>query len=126
LHNYGIRTCLFLEADITQVPRARTLGAERIELFTGPYAHAFQTDEGSRILEIHREAARVAGEESLKINAGHDLNLRNIPAYVAAVEGLAEVSIGHALICDALYIGLPLAIDAYLEELGSKPRSEPS
>jgi pyridoxine 5-phosphate synthase len=113
LRDHGIRTSLFLEADITQVPRARALGAHRIELFTSPYAHAFGTAEGDRILQMHREAARAAREEGLAINAGHDLNLTNLPAYVATVDGLAEVSIGHALICDALYMGLRQAVTAY-------------
>jgi pyridoxine 5-phosphate synthase len=121
LRDHGIRSSLLLEADVSQVPRARALGADRIELFTGPYANTFGTAEGNRILQMHREAARVAREEGLEVNAGHDLNLANIPAYVSSVEGLAEVSIGHALICDALYIGLRPAVAAYLEALGSKP-----
>ena len=121
LRGHGIRTSLFLEADVTQVARARALGADRKELFTGPYAHAFGTAEGNRILQMHREAARIAREEGLKVNAGHDLNLANIPAYVMTVEALTEVSIGHALICDALYIGLTQAIKAYLKALDLKP-----
>jgi pyridoxine 5-phosphate synthase len=123
LRDNGIRTSLFVEADVAQVPRARTLGADRIELFTGSYAHTFGTEEGGRILELHRAAGRVAREEGLGVNAGHDLNLDNIPAYVKAVRGLAEVSIGHALISDALYLGLTKAVQAYLKALGSKPAS---
>ncbi len=126
LRDNGIRTSLFLEADVNQMPRAHTLGADRIELFTGPYAHAFETAEGSRILQMHREATRVAREEGLEVNAGHDLNLANIPAYIASVNGLVEVSIGHALISDALYMGLTAAVGAYLKVLGSKPRGEPT
>ena len=122
LRDAGIRISLFLEADVSQVPRARALGADRIELYTGPYAKAFGTPEAARILELHREAARVAREEGLGINAGHDLNLDNIPAYVKAVKGLAETSIGHALIADAIYMGLTRAVKAYLKALGSKPR----
>jgi pyridoxine 5-phosphate synthase len=83
--------------------RARALGADRIELFTGPYAHAFSTAEGNRILQMHREATRIAREEGLKVNAGHDLNLVNIPSYLMSVEGLAEVSIGHAF-CSLLSV----------------------
>jgi pyridoxine 5-phosphate synthase len=123
LRDNGIRTSLFVEADVTQVPRARTLGADRIELFTGSYARTFGTEEGRRILELHRTAVRVAREEGLGVNAGHDLNLDNIPAYVKAVRGLAEVSIGHALISDALYLGLTRAVKAYLKALGSTPAS---
>jgi len=125
LRDNGIRTSLFLEADVNQMPRAHTLRADRIELFTGPYAHAFETAEGSRILQMHREATRVAREEGLEVNAGHDLNLANIPAYIASVNGLVEVSIGHALISDALYMGLTAAVGAYLKVLGSKPGGEP-
>jgi pyridoxine 5-phosphate synthase len=113
---------LFLEADVNQVPRAKALGADRIELYTGPYAHAFGTPEGTRILALHRDAGRVARKEGLGINAGHDLNLDNIPTYVRAVKGLAETSIGHALISDAIYMGLTRAVKAYLKALGSKPR----
>ena len=124
LRDHGIRSSLFLEADVTQVPRARALGADRIELFTGPYAAAFGTSEGDRVLQMHCEAARIAREEGIEVNAGHDLNLANIPAYIMAVEPLAEVSIGHALICDALYMGLAQAVEAYLKALGSKPRTQ--
>ena len=124
LRDHGIRSSLFLEPDVNQVPRARALGADRIELFTGPYSHAFETAEGRRILQMHREAARVAREEGMEVNAGHDLNLTNIPAYIASVQGLVEVSIGHALISDALYMGLTAAVGAYLKVLGSKPRGE--
>src|SRR5262249_47079716 len=118
-----IRTSLFVEADAEQVARARALGADRIELFTGPYARTFGTEQGRQILDLHRAAARVARSEGLGLNAGHDLNLRNIPAYVKAVTGLAEVSIGHALISDALYMGLTRAVKAYLKALASRPRS---
>jgi pyridoxine 5-phosphate synthase len=125
LRNYRIRTSLFLEANVTQVRLARALGVDRIELYTGPYAHAFGTAAGNRILELHREAARVARDEGLEVNAGHDLNLANVPAYIMTVEALAEVSIGHALICDALYMGLTQAVMAYLKALGSKPGNQP-
>lgn len=117
----GIRTSLFLDADNDQIERARKLGADRIELYTGPYAHAFGTPEGKEILAAHREAARLARKIGLGVNAGHDLGLKNIPAYVKAVKGLQEVSIGHALISDALYMGLTRTVKAYLKALGSKP-----
>ena len=114
----GIRTSLFLDADAEQIERARKLGADRIELYTGPYAHAFGTPEGKEILAAHREAARLARKIGLGVNAGHDLDLKNIPAYVKAVKGLQEVSIGHALISDALYMGLTRTVKAYLKALG--------
>ena len=74
-----------------------------------------------QILAAHREAARLARKIGLGVNAGHDLDLKNIPAYVKAVKGLQEVSIGHALISDALYMGLTRTVKAYLKALGSKP-----
>jgi pyridoxine 5-phosphate synthase len=117
----GIRTSLFLDADPEQVKRARELGADRIELYTGPYAHAFGTPEGEEILAAHREAARLARKIGLGVNAGHDLDLKNLPAYVKALKGLQEVSIGHALISDALYMGLTRAVKAYLKAIGSTP-----
>jgi pyridoxine 5-phosphate synthase len=119
----GIRTSLFLETDAAQIERARQLGADRIELYTGPYAHAFGTAAGEKVLAAHREAARHARKIGLGVNAGHDLDLKNIPAYARAVKGLQEVSIGHALISDALYMGLTRTVKAYLKALGSKPLS---
>jgi len=117
----GIRTSLFLDTDAGQIRRARELGVDRIELFTGPYANAFGTPAGQEILAAHREAAQLAREIGLGVNAGHDLDLKNIPAYAKAVKGLQEVSIGHALISDALYMGLTRTVKAYLKALGSKP-----
>src|SRR5208337_1330483 len=97
LRKAGIRTGLFLDTEARQIRRARELGADRIDLFTGPYANAFGTPAGKEILAAHREAARLAREIGLGVNAGHDLDLKNIPAYAKAVKGLQEVSIGHAL-----------------------------
>jgi len=122
LRKAGIRTSLFLDTEARQIRRARELGADRIELFTGPYANAFGTPAGKEILAAHREAARLAREIGLGVNAGHDLDLKNIPAYAKAVKGLQEVSIGHALIADALYMGLTRTVKAYLKALGSKPQ----
>jgi pyridoxine 5-phosphate synthase len=121
LRKAGIRTSLFLETDERQVKYAKTLGADRIELYTGPYAHAFGTPAGKEILAAHRDAAHLARKIGLGVNAGHDLDLKNIPAYAKAVKGLQEVSIGHALISDALYMGLSRTVKAYLKALGSKP-----
>jgi pyridoxine 5-phosphate synthase len=117
----GIRTSLFIEADPEAAIRARELGADRIELYTGPYAHAFGTAQGRKILARHREAARAAHRAGLGVNAGHDLNLANIPPYVKAIPNLAETSIGHALISDAIYMGLKNAVKTYLRALGSRP-----
>jgi pyridoxine 5-phosphate synthase len=122
LRDNGVRSSLFLEPDPAEIRRARAIGADRIELYTGPYAHAFGGPEVKHLLVQHREAARVARSEGMGVNAGHDLNLDNIPAYVRAVKGLMEVSIGHALISDAmLRMGLAAAVKAYLKALGSRP-----
>jgi pyridoxine 5-phosphate synthase len=121
LSEANIRTSLFVEPDRHEIERARKMGADRIELYTGPYAAAFGSPEGEKILALHRDAARLAREIGLGVNAGHDLDLKNIPAYAKAVKGLQEVSIGHALVSDALYIGLARAVKAYLKALGSKP-----
>ncbi len=122
--NAGIRTSLFMETDAEQIERARRLGADRVELYTGPYAHAFGTPAGKEILAAHRDAARLARKIGLGVNAGHDLDRKNIPAYAKTVKGLQEVSIGHALVADALYMGLARTVKAYLKALGSKPLSE--
>jgi pyridoxine 5-phosphate synthase len=121
LADEGIRTSLFVEPDAAVVERARELGAARIELFTGPYATAFGTPAVDAILGAHREAARLARKIGLGVNAGHDLDLSNIPRYSTAVKGLQETSIGHALIADALYLGLTRSVKAYLKALGTKP-----
>ncbi|HVA81631.1 MAG TPA: pyridoxine 5'-phosphate synthase [Candidatus Binataceae bacterium] len=121
LRDDGIRTSLFIAPEPDTVLRARELGADRVELFTGPYAHAFGTAPGRKLLAMHREAARVAHREGLGVNAGHDLNLANIPDYVKAVANLDETSIGHALISDAIYMGLDRAVKAYLTALGAHP-----
>jgi pyridoxine 5-phosphate synthase len=122
LRDASVRTSLFLEPDPKQVERARELGADRIELFTGPYANAFGTPAGEKILSAHRDAARLARSIGLGVNAGHDLDLKNIPTYVRAVKGLQETSIGHAIVNDALYMGLTRTVKAYLKALGSRPR----
>jgi pyridoxine 5-phosphate synthase len=121
LADEGIRTSLFVEPDVMIIERSRELGAARIELFTGPYAAAFGTPAADRVLGAHRDAARLARKLGLGVNAGHDLDLQNIPRYASAVKGLQETSIGHALIADALYLGLTRSVKAYIKALGSKP-----
>lgn len=121
LRGAGIRTSLFLEPDMKQVERARKIGADRIELYTGPYAAAFGTPAGDAILQAHRVAARLARHIGLGVNAGHDLDLKNIPPYARTVKGLQEVSIGHMLFADAIYLGLTRTVRAYLNALGSRP-----
>lgn len=118
LHDHGIRTSLFLEPDPDQVQRAKDIGTDRIELYTEQYAKMFATAERERVYETYHRAALVAQTIGLGVNAGHDLNLENLPFLAQHLPGLLEVSIGHALICDALYMGLRPAVRAYLRALG--------
>jgi len=116
LKTAGIRTSLFMDPDTDQIARAAALGADRIELYTMDYAEAFPTAR-DRAVEPYRHAAVFAGERGLGINAGHDLDVHNLPYLVANLPGLLEVSIGHALIADALYRGLGPTVAAYLAAL---------
>ena len=118
LHDNDIRTSLFLDPDTDQVRRAKDIGTDRIELYTERYAPLFSTPERDAVSEEYRQAALSAQEVGLDLNAGHDLNLDNLAHFAENMPGLLEVSIGHALICDALYIGLPPAVQAYLRALG--------
>ncbi len=111
-----IRVSLFIETDFDQIEAARVLGVDRIELYTEPYARAFGTAGEERVLETFRAAALRARELGLGVNAGHDLNLYNLPLFVS-IPGILEVSIGHALIADALDLGLVKAVESYLEVL---------
>lgn len=117
LRNHGIRTSLFLDPDVDQVNRAHEVGTDRIELYTERYARTFGGAEQERVIADYRNAAREARRLGLGVNAGHDLDLDNLPHFVAQVPGLLEVSIGHALICDALYRGLEATVEAYLAAL---------
>jgi pyridoxine 5-phosphate synthase len=114
LRAHGIRTSLFLDPDPEAVARARALGADRIELYTMDYARAFGTAEQEAVFARYQRAAVAAGAHGLGLNAGHDLDLRNLPYLVAHLPGLLEVSIGHALIADALYRGLAATVRDYL------------
>lgn len=109
----GTRVSLFVDADPRQVAAAATIGADRVELYTGPYAAAFAANREAAV-KPYVVAGVAAQDAGLGLNAGHDLNLDNLPYFVAHVPGLKEVSIGHALICDALYMGLKATIAAYL------------
>ncbi len=114
----GIRTSLFLDPDMDQVLRAKDIGTDRIELYTEQYARMFGTTMQGQVFEPYHQAAQSAQEVGLGLNAGHDLNLDNLPYFVEGIPGLLEVSIGHALICDALYRGLVPTVKAYLKDLG--------
>jgi pyridoxine 5-phosphate synthase len=112
LHGYGARVSIFMETDLAQIDAAAESGTDRIELYTGPYAEAFQEGRGEESFEVYARAARHAGEVGLGLNAGHDLDLHNLPLF-RRLPGLQEVSIGHALTCDALERGWRETVWAY-------------
>lgn len=109
----GVRVSLFMDPVPEQMAAAKAVGADRVELYTEPYAAAWGTPEAAQQLQVYAAAARAALDAGLGINAGHDLNRDNLPAFVAQVPGLAEVSIGHALIADALELGYAKTVRAY-------------
>lgn len=116
LHELGVRVSIFVDPVPRFVEGAKAVGADRIELYTGDYAKQYASDPAAAV-RPHAEAASVAQELGIGINAGHDLNLENLKYYAGEVEGLLEVSIGHALISDALYFGLQNSIQLYLRQL---------
>lgn len=109
----GIRTSIFVDAEPKMVEAARMCGTDRIELYTEPYAAGYETNREEAIKPFV-EAAEVAREVGLGLNAGHDLSLQNLTYFHQNIPWLDEVSIGHALICDALYFGLEDTIKRYL------------
>ncbi|GAB3553322.1 pyridoxine 5'-phosphate synthase [Spirosoma fluminis] len=112
----GIRVSIFVDADERMVEGAKATGTDRIELYTEPYATHFPTSPEAAIEPFVR-AATLANELGLELNAGHDLSLENLRYFAQHIPGLLEVSIGHALISDALYFGLENTIQMYLREL---------
>ncbi len=112
----GIRVSLFLEADPAQVEPAKATGTDRVELYTGTYAHEYFNNK-EKAVSNHVETAREAERVGLGLNAGHDLNLDNLYYYKTSLPNLLEVSIGHALVCDALYFGIQNVIQMYLHQL---------
>lgn len=118
LQSQGIRVSLFMDPDEEQIALAKQIGADRIELYTGPYAEAFERQENLEAVfqQFHR-AAEKASEIGIGLNAGHDLNLHNLSKF-ATVPQLLEVSIGHAMTVDAISMGLSNAVKAYQRCLG--------
>ena len=119
LKNADIRVSLFSGTDVEQIARTRDIGADRIELYTAPYAMAQTKTEIEREFALMEHAAVKAMDLGLGVNAGHDLNLENLPL-MQKLTGLLEVSIGHHLMADALYIGLEAAVKAYRRALGQQ------
>jgi len=117
LKRYGCRVSLFLDPRPEQVPLARDLGADRIELYTAPFAQAFEHGPLSSVFDSYRLTAEAARRSGLGVNAGHDLSLDNLPLLIRQIPHVAEVSIGHALIAEALEFGLPETVRRYLRVL---------
>ena len=115
----GARVSLFMDPDAAAMEQAAALGADRVELYTEPYARAFGTAEQERELKRYSAAAKAALAVGLGVNAGHDLNRANLGPFLAAVPGVLEVSIGHALIADALEFGLADTVRMYLAAIRS-------
>ena len=108
----GIRTSIFIDPELRLIEAAAKTGADRIEFYTGPYAHHY-ADDREKAIAPYREAANLARLLNLGINAGHDLNLENLGFLIEQIPFIDEVSIGHALISDALYFGLEQTIQKY-------------
>jgi pyridoxine 5-phosphate synthase len=113
----GVRVSLFMDPVPEAMRRARELGADRVELYTEPYAQSFGSPQQAESLRSYAAAAEAALAAGLGVNAGHDLNRANLAPFLAAVPGVDEVSIGHALVADALEFGLGPTVRMYLAEI---------
>jgi pyridoxine 5-phosphate synthase len=117
----GIRVSIFLNADVSKVEAAKTAGADRIELYTGPYAEEYAKartqPQNFQLFNDYKNTAKAATAIGLDLNAGHDLSLDNLRFFKLHIPQLKEVSIGHALVCDAIYLGLENTIQLYKREL---------
>ena len=113
---HGIRTSIFVGADPAMVEGAALCGCDRVELFTEPYADLFPKDRDAAVAPFVK-AAEMARECGLGLNAGHDLSLDNLEFFIRSIPWTDEVSIGHAIVCDALYMGLEQTIKAYLSKV---------
>jgi pyridoxine 5-phosphate synthase len=119
-----VRCSLFVDPmqwSQAQTASLQRIAPERIELYTEAYADFFDKPEGPAVLKKYQDLANIAAASGIDVNAGHDLNLYNLAGLVHAIPALKEVSIGHALICDALYLGLEQTLEEYLRVLGWKP-----
>lgn len=116
LKELSIRSSIFVDTNLENIEYAAKCGIDRIELYTGPYAEEFKLNP-KKAIEHYHSAAKFACEIGLEINAGHDLDLTNLSYFKENIAGLKEVSIGHALISDALYLGLENTIQLYKKEL---------
>ncbi len=114
--NNGIRVSIFVETDLKNIELIPEIEADRIELYTEPYAAEFNINK-EKTIQPFREAAKLAQKIGIGLNAGHDLNLENLNYFYKNIPGLLEVSIGHALISEAIYLGLENTIQMYLNQL---------
>jgi pyridoxine 5-phosphate synthase len=112
----GCRVSLFLDPIAEMMPIAKTLGADRVELYTEPYAAAAAAGRGAESIAAYARAAAAARAQGLGVNAGHDLSLTNLEAFVKGAGPIDEVSIGHALIADALELGMAETVRRYLAQ----------
>jgi pyridoxine 5-phosphate synthase len=117
----GCRISLFVDCGDPQLMQAAAVGADRVELYTGPYAEAFAAGDARQALQACADSVRMAQSAGLGVNAGHDLSQSNLGAFLDAVPRVQEVSIGHALIDEALYAGLDATVRAYVRILGNAP-----
>ena len=118
LKDLGIRVSLFMDHDSEMIPVAREIGADRVELYTEPYATAFREGDVAPVFRAYARAAGIAREAGLGVNAGHDLNLKNL-AQFCTIPGILEVSIGHALISESLEMGMERTVKEYLQILSA-------
>ena len=117
LKDMGVRVSLFMDADESAMAAARAAGADRVELYTEPYARAFGTSGQDSVLRRYHAAATAAIRGGLGVNAGHDLNRENLRLFLRRVPGVLEVSIGHALVADALEFGMAQSVRLYLDAI---------
>lgn len=115
--NAGIRVSIFVDPDVNMVEAAKATGTDRIELYTEGFAKQFAEGQKEKAIAPYVAAAKKANEVGLGINAGHDLDLHNLSYFAGNIRGLLEVSIGHALICDAVYLGLENTVQLYKRAL---------
>ena len=125
-HALGVRVSLFMDPDPGVMAAVKAAGADRVELYTESYASAYGTADKNAVLSQFAAAAKAALEEGLGVNAGHDLNQENLTDFLRAVPGVQEVSIGHALISDALELGYEATVKAYLRSIDQAFGAAPS
>ncbi|MEX0958435.1 MAG: pyridoxine 5'-phosphate synthase [Burkholderiales bacterium] len=122
IRTLGTRVSLFMDPTPEHMALAQEIGADRVELYTEPYARAFATSKQDAALDRYARAAQAANAAGLGVNAGHDLNRDNLPLFLRVVPGVLEVSIGHALISDALEFGMAEATRLYLRAISNAAR----